>query len=462
METKNAFLLAGYSKKDITPEESVPLYGLGNTLKRMSVDVRDNIYLTCIALTDTDNKTVLLYTVDICNVNLWRTNKIRHLVSEATGVDENDVIITATHNHSGPDPHLDIDCVNAFYEKYFSAAVEAAKDALADRVPAAMMIGRTKTEKLNFCRHYYAEDGGAVSDNHDSRKSPDAKIIGHMTESDPTLHIIRFVRNGVTGEVLGEKPQDKKDILYINWRAHATKIAATRRYSLSADYPEDIVRFVEHESDFLCAYYQGAAGNVNPNSRILEEKTNKYCSIYGAQIGAYVLDAIKDEVLHDVPPGKIKHIRRDFTYDINHAGEENMEAVYEAQRIWKETNKFSLVREYSIQFGIYSPFHANAIASRFKKEKTATTHLNAITISNVGLAYAPGELFDMLSTEIKEKSPFEETLVMGYSCESIGYIPSKEAFDYGCYEADCTNVSKGTGEKIADELLDMLNCLKNK
>ena len=52
----------GYGKACITPEESVPLAGMGNTSKRMSTMILDDLYATCVAFTDEKGQTVLLFT----------------------------------------------------------------------------------------------------------------------------------------------------------------------------------------------------------------------------------------------------------------------------------------------------------------------------------------------------------------------------------------------------------------
>ena len=43
---------------------------------------------------------------------------------------------------------------------------------------------------------------------------------------------------------------------------------------------------------------------------------------------------------------------------------------------------------------------------------------------------------------------------------SDGYIPSQEAFDYGCYESYVSKVAPGTGEELVEEYLKMLSNLK--
>ena len=54
----------GFGRADITPVESVPLRGYGNTSRRMSGPVLSPLYATCLAFSDGAN-TVLFSTMDL-------------------------------------------------------------------------------------------------------------------------------------------------------------------------------------------------------------------------------------------------------------------------------------------------------------------------------------------------------------------------------------------------------------
>ena len=58
---KGGKLYIGFGRTCITPAESVPLAGYGNTSRRMSKRVLSDIYSTCIAFRDMEGSTVLLF-----------------------------------------------------------------------------------------------------------------------------------------------------------------------------------------------------------------------------------------------------------------------------------------------------------------------------------------------------------------------------------------------------------------
>ena len=60
-------LRVGFGRVNITPSYSVPLYGYSNSSGRMSERVLDPLFATCLAFTDGDGETELIYTLDMCS-----------------------------------------------------------------------------------------------------------------------------------------------------------------------------------------------------------------------------------------------------------------------------------------------------------------------------------------------------------------------------------------------------------
>ena len=89
--------------------------------------------------------------------------------------------------------------------------------------------------------------------------------------------------------------------------------------------------------------------------------------------------------------------------------------------------------------------------------KTSQLELNAFSICGVGFTTGTYEMFSNHSLYVKEHSPFDVTFVIT-GCS--GYIPNPEAYDYRSYEADTGYYAKGTGEKLAEEYVKMLESVK--
>ncbi len=89
-----------------------------------------------------------------------------------------------------------------------------------------------------------------------------------------------------------------------------------------------------------------------------------------------------------------------------------------------------------------------------------TTWLQVILIGDVAIVGVPAEFFTQLGVDIKRRSPFEHTYVAELSNDWIGYVGDREAYDLGGYQLWMglhSYAEPGTGERIVDAVVDMLN-----
>ena len=97
-------------------------------------------------------------------------------------------------------------------------------------------------------------------------------------------------------------------------------------------------------------------------------------------------------------------------------------------------------------------------------EKVLTTldrevQLSLWRLGDVGLVSIPGELFSSLGRAIKERSPLAKTIIAGYSNGYINYIPHREAYREGGYEALLTPLAPGFGENLVSAVVQALQAL---
>jgi len=90
--------------------------------------------------------------------------------------------------------------------------------------------------------------------------------------------------------------------------------------------------------------------------------------------------------------------------------------------------------------------------------------LQVILVGDVAFVGIPGELFASLGMEIKRRSPFRYTYVVGIANDYIGYLPDKEAYSFGGYQtwAGPNYSMPGTGEMLVDQAVYELNKLYQK
>jgi hypothetical protein len=103
--------------------------------------------------------------------------------------------------------------------------------------------------------------------------------------------------------------------------------------------------------------------------------------------------------------------------------------------------------------------------------------VQAIRVGDTGFASAPGEYFVEFQLDIKERSPFKRTFVSELANGSIGYIPTRKAFEQNTKDVPSNPMKSfdhrgyevrsalsggflpGGGEMIADAAVELLQAL---
>ena len=92
-------LKAGVARETITPELGGLLAGYGSD--KPSTAVHDDLTVTALAIEQGKTRTVLM-SVTVCLIDNDLCAKLRTMCGEAAGIPSSNVIIAATHTHSGP------------------------------------------------------------------------------------------------------------------------------------------------------------------------------------------------------------------------------------------------------------------------------------------------------------------------------------------------------------------------
>lgn len=433
-QAESAFLV-GYGREKFTPKNSVQLYGYGGD-ERLSTNVLDDVYVTCIAMTDVEGNTLLLYSADLCSSDGQTTKQVIRKTAKEYGIPEENVYFSSTHNHSAP-------ALASVSDLVMNAAMASSKAALDSRKPAKMFIGTRETVGLNFVRHYVMEDGEVIGDNHGIPNG--RKYVGHVTEADNQMQLIRFEREGA------------KDVVMMNFQAHLN-MAAKDFYSISADFVGYCRTAIEKKLDCEFMYLQGACGNLNPTSYISGETASGDRN--PVKHGELLAEAAYN-AMDELQPAELGLIQVKTTeFPAKHADNEPgiVAQMPKWQEVFDATGSAWQAREASGGM-IDSKFELGAISSRASKAgQTTDVHIAAMTIGDVSFLSAPYEMFDTNAMYIKDNDPYDITFIMCYSGgDGYGYIASDAAFDYGCYEVDTRTFERGTAEQLADTYVQMLN-----
>jgi len=435
-------LQVGFARADITPAVSVPLAGYGNTTKRMSTEVLDKLYLTCIAMQDGED-TVLLFTHDLLiSTNNW-VPTMRANIYAAMGIPMENIMFSATNNHSAPDSRNTDADMTAYKEMFIDTAQKLATEAMTDLKPATMYGAKVQTEGMNFVRHYTLEDGSVAGEYYGDFSA--APIKEHAAQADPEMVLVKIERN------------DGRDILLMNYQAHPNFTSGEKKTVISADFVGAARDKVEADTDMLCAYFTGATAEVDPTSRIEAEDHGLDYKGYGEKLAQYAIDALPNMTKIEGEGVETTQLR--YNCAVNHYDEELAEQAAEVVELWKQTD-IETGSARARELGLSSVFHAEVVAARPSRPAKKPIELNAIRVGGMGFVTAPYKMFSSNGAYVKENSPFPFTMILTEANEAWPNIAAKEAYEYGSYESDCSYYAEGMGERIAEVFVELLELLE--
>ncbi len=426
-EESSAFQLkVGTAKTDITPPMGFSMRGYYS--ERLASSVHDELYARALVLDDGKNKLVLVICDNIvpyAEVN----KKVRKTIHDELGIAPENIIINATHTHTGP--HL-IEPYDKILSVKIADAIRIANQRLE---PAAIKAGIGREEHISFNRRFLMRDGTVRCN--PPILSPD--IVKPMGPIDPEIGI--FYITTLDGKPIAT---------FVNFAMHLDTVGGTE---ISADYlyfMGKILKAVKGE-DMMVYFGIGTCGNINHINRYKERE--KFPRFGKAEQIGHVLagDVIKEyPTLKSLENTILKAEREIIFLELQqYTKEEIDQAKIDAKKSPTNSTTKSITRR------------ALKILRLQKLDgKPIEAEVQVFRIGDIAIVSLPGEVFVELGLAIKEKSPFEYTFVIENSQSGIGYVPDEKAFDQGAYEVNVSLMKKGENEKLVETALRLLNKIK--
>ena len=391
----------GYAKVDITPDPAIQISLMGNNdhNTRLSTGVLEPIMANCIAFTDTDGTTVMVYGTDLHGVSTTHLGLIREALTEKTGIPGDHIQMNCSHNHCGPMvPSLNhanknyADYGQAFIDKCVQIGIEA----LESRKEAKMYTTFTRPEDMVFVRHYLMNDGTVVATGSEGVNTTD--MLGFEEKGDNLLQMVKFVREG------------EKDVILFNWQGHP--FSSTQQYYtyLSGVSPAITRRYLLEKANTESIYIMGGSGN-------------------GVQQPAF-------------------SFARKFNDNVAY-GEALADAMIAAFGSFKEAETGKIYFAYTDN---YVPLSGGIDNYQYV--------LAAFGFGDLGYVTAPSEMFQSNAISVRDNSPWKYTIYSQLTNGGgYGYVPDEFTFTLsnGAYERGPCKTLKGDGEGFAQKQLEMLN-----
>jgi len=399
----------GVASVDITPKEAVSLVG-GNDEKK-TAEVDTNLYVKALAVKAEGGQTMLVITLDTLKYPV--ADEAVRRVSAQTGIPQENILIVASHTHSGP-----------FYTYYFTTLYDeicaAAEAALADMTACTLGVANAKVEGVAQNRRWLDPDGDAWN----------AWLIpGNLRPSlvnngpeDPEVELLAAVNPDGT----------YKAVLW-NFASHAD---SNRNGKISADYPGHVQQQVNEKLGYetMTFFVPGAAGDINPIVS-MEEMSAALTS--GVMEGLGALEIMEDSTIAAVQE------------DIELAGRED--PVF---------NEEEIKEKWADCLEIYRNTFDQTLA---KAQETYTASASALCIGNTfAISANPTEMFNAFGWEIKALSPWKHTMIAEATNGFLGYLPTEEDFrerGYECWYGEHSYLAVGAGKALREHCSKLLQSL---
>jgi neutral ceramidase len=437
-------LMAGIAEVNYTPEVGHDLVGNYRGDDYASRGVHDSLYARAFVARGENGVTAAILTVDICEINKETADYMRGYIESETGIEKGNIMVLATHTHSGP--RSDLSAPEA--REYMLRAADAVILAHERLTPSVIYAGRSVEERISFNRRLKCKDGTT----HMTWEGVDPELVeGYWGSKDP--EVITFTIN-----------QNGKDIgTIVNFGCHATTLTGSN-WLYSADYPGYLVESIRKVKgrDYLPMFFNGPCGNVTQiNNDIGFLDTYPEAQRIGYLLGVSAMEAMKNQ--QRVKGGEVR-VSRQFV-------PLKRMTISEERLAWARKVMERVAREGMPplqQDGIPDEMYAgNWIRMHEIQDQIDSIEVQVIRVGDLAFVGLTGEPFNEFGVEIKAQSPCPNTMVMGLANDYTSYFPTAVSFTQGPegftpmitgYETTpgTTIYEIGSGEKLADAAIRQL------
>lgn len=442
----------GFSKVCITPPYGTPIAGYYEP--RRVKGVLDNLYARAVAFDDGMERSVII-ALDLINLNQKIYDAIKLSINEVTGVKKEALFINCSHTHTGPKVGFDGATVEESCETYIKSLVNSIRDAaiyaLADLKESKFETAFADAKGISFVRRYRMKDGTVATNPGVNNPNIDHPL-GTPYEK---VKLVKIIREGAD------------DIFLVNFGTHPDTVGGEY---ISADYMGYLCNIVENAvPNTKCVFLLGCQGdvnhvNVNPTkgqSAITEidfdgvPRGIKHAEYMGRVLAGAVLSvcSITEEVKADKISFATKTVELPSYQQNDRLSEaRKIHELYIAGRAhelpYKEMELTTVVAE------------AERIIELENGPMSYAYTLSAIKIGDLVFTGIGGEAFTEIGNRIRENSPFENTVVCCITNCAGGYVPTKNAYIEGGYEARSSRLKPGGDDIIVDGMIALLKELK--
>ena len=437
-------LRAGAAAVDVTPQE-FPVNMPGGFSANMAEGAHDPLHARALVLDD-GTTTLALVVVDNLGVAREVGDEARSLAAQRCGIAPEKILLASTHTHSAPSSSAA--SYRALLIDGIAESIVRAHGALR---PAAVGHGAHPLPEEVFCRRWYLKPGKMPPNpfgEMDQVKmnpgtSPDV-LDRPAGPTDPDVTILS-VREAKSRKPLG---------FLACYSLHY--VGATPRGMVSADYFGEFARLmpsrVRGGDEFVAMMANGTSGDINNIPFLVTRPPREpfeQIRIVAGKAADAAWFAWRDIETHR-PDARLGMVQRDVTLRTRRPTEEQIERAKAVLAVTDEAERAKLPR--------LADAYARRTLSLAEGPETVTVPLQAVRVGDLAICAIPFEAFAEIGLDLKRRSPFPRTMVIGVANGSNGYLPTPEQHELGGYETwlGTNRVQKDASVVITDHLLEML------
>jgi len=396
--------------------------------------IMDDLFAKALVLSDGSEKAVLV-TTDVAAIDYDLTKLVKDIVQKNTDIKGENVMITASHTHSGPNA-----CRRESNYAWMNIGDTEVNSAyytiLCQNIANAIIWANNNLEEVSI-----GVGRGSLLGIGSNRQDPTKPF-------DSEVYVLRI--DGKNHEPMA---------VVVNYACHPTVLSESN-YFVSGDFPSYMMRGISKLYPSCEAmFFQGAAGNIS--SRYNRKGSGfDEARRMGEMLAGEVIKVMNNVTMVDEIDIKVFNLPveipvRDFAPD-EICVKKIEDAKRNLARLQKEGATDGLLRAAIVML---QGAEINYMLKKSLKIKAFSSEMQLIKLGKTLVVSVPGELFNEIGIKVKKLSEKYDIIVAGYANDYIGYIPTAECYDEDSYESGVAMVGRDA-EKIilesAEKLVSMV------
>jgi hypothetical protein len=412
-------------------------------------DVHDKLYAKCLVLDDGQTQIAFL----ICdNLGIGRDvyDQARQLIAKETDLPVENILMAATHTHSG---------TRARADKYRPIVVrgiaDAAREALGHLEPAQIGWGAIDEPSEVFNRRWYVDDPqlrhnpfGGVDQVRMNPPRVNAALDRPAGPIDPEISFVSV------------RAADGRPIaLLANYSLHY--VGGVNKGDISADYfgifsrrMGELLDAENTDPPFVGMMSNGTSGDIN-NINFRQRDSRRYdryekMNEVAERVANRVKQAHDKLEFHDWVP--LDSACRELTLKTRKPDEQLQKYFAEVMEQPEDAS----------QHHRYERNYADRVQRLLEGPDEVTVPLQVVRIGQLAIAAIPFEVFAEIGLEIKEKTPLADAFTISLANDSHGYLPTPRQHVLGGYETwmGTSKVQTDASVLITSAILELMQDVK--